>query len=142
MPYVCKRGRIYRAIASENEIPYLSLKELTSFVEENEYRGFVSLPKGPYDTDLATHVSRSLEFIQKYGDLGRIRNIIIGDNELSVRIPFIGTWIQKRQRNTILKVVKDPDAFLESEAERKMLKDLPEDMASLRKMIEGISSSL
>jgi len=86
MPYVCKRGRIYRTIASENEIPYLSLKELISFVEENEYRGFVSLPKGPYDTDLATHVSRSLEFIQKHGDLGRIRNIIIGDNDLSVRL--------------------------------------------------------
>ena len=52
------------------------------------------------------------------------------DRILHMTTPIIGTWIQKRYRNIILKVVKDPDAFLKSEAGRKMLKDLPEDMAS------------
>lgn len=52
------------------------------------------------------------------------------DRILFITTPIIGTWIQKKYRNTILKIVEDVDAFLKSEAGRKMLINLPEDMAS------------
>jgi pimeloyl-ACP methyl ester carboxylesterase len=58
-------------------------------------------------------------------ELGRI------DKLLYTTTPIIGTWIQKRQRNTFLEIVKDPDAYLKSQAGRKMLKDLPKDLASI-----------
>jgi len=53
------------------------------------------------------------------------------DKILYTTTPIIGTWIQKRQRNIFLEIVKDPDAYLKSQAGRKMLKDLPKDLASI-----------
>lgn len=88
---------------------------------------------GPYAiTFAALHPKRILRTIVISGlslplDTSELPRI---DRILHTTAPIIGTWIQKRQRSTILKVVKDPDAFLKSEAGRKMLKDLPEDMAS------------
>jgi len=88
---------------------------------------------GPYViTFAALHPERVLRSIVISGlslpvDTSELSRI---DKILYTTTPIIGTWIQKRQRNTILEVVKDPDAFLKAKAGRKMLKDLPEDMAS------------
>jgi len=46
-------------------------------------------------------------------------------------MPILGEWLQKQQRDMILKMAKDPDAFMKSESGRKMLKNLPEDQAKL-----------
>ena len=88
---------------------------------------------GPYAiTFTALHPERVLRSIVISGislpfDISELSRI----NKISyTTAPIIGTWIQKRLRNTILEVVKDPDAFLKSEAGRKMLKDVPEDYAS------------
>jgi len=88
---------------------------------------------GPYAiTFTALHPERVLRSIVISGlslpvDTSELSRI---DKILYTTTPIIGTWIQKRQRNTILEVVKDSDAFLKSKAGRKMLKDLPEDYAS------------
>jgi pimeloyl-ACP methyl ester carboxylesterase len=46
-------------------------------------------------------------------------------------LPIVGTWLQKKQRDMILKMAKDPDAFMESEQGRKMLENVPKEEAKL-----------
>ena len=46
-------------------------------------------------------------------------------------MPIVGTWLQKKQRDMILKMAKDPDAFMESEQGRKMLENVPKEEAKL-----------
>ena len=88
---------------------------------------------GPYAiTFTALHPKRVLRSIVISGlslpvDTSELSRI---DKITYTTTPIIGTWIQKRQRNMILEIVKDPDAYLKSEAGRKMLKDVPEDNAS------------
>jgi len=44
-------------------------------------------------------------------------------------MPIVGTWLQKQQRDMIIKMAKDPDAFMASRQGRKMLKNVPKDEA-------------
>lgn len=87
---VCQRGRIYRTAAREKGVPDSIIRIIRSFVEETEYKGTISVPVGPYNSDIATQISRSLELIEKFGDLDRIVTIIIRDARLSVRLkPYV-----------------------------------------------------
>jgi pimeloyl-ACP methyl ester carboxylesterase len=87
---------------------------------------------GPYAiTFAALHPKRVIRSIVISGlslplDTSELPRI---DKILYTTTPIIGTWIQKRQRNTFLEIVKDPDAYLKSQAGRKMLKDFPKDLA-------------
>jgi len=45
--------------------------------------------------------------------------------------PIVGEWLQKKQRDMILKMAKDPDAFTESEQGRKMLENVGKNEAKL-----------
>jgi len=42
-------------------------------------------------------------------------------------MPFVGTWLQRQQRDMILKMAEDPDAFMASRQGRKMLENVPKD---------------
>ena len=86
MPFVCKRGRIYRGIAREHGVPEIAIDRLEEFVKETDYRGYVSIPSGPYSTEMMTHVSRSLELIETYGELSQISSVMIGETNLSVKL--------------------------------------------------------
>jgi pimeloyl-ACP methyl ester carboxylesterase len=46
-------------------------------------------------------------------------------------MPIVGTWLQKKQRDMILKIAKDPDAFMESEQGKNMLENVPKEEAKL-----------
>jgi len=46
-------------------------------------------------------------------------------------MPIAGKWLQKKQRDRIFKIAKDPDAYMESERVRKMLKNVPKEEAKL-----------
>jgi pimeloyl-ACP methyl ester carboxylesterase len=57
-----------------------------------------------------------------------------GTNKLLLRVgttPIVGTWLQKKQRDMILKIAKDPDAFMNSEQGKKMLENVPKEEAKL-----------
>lgn len=86
MPFVSKRGRIYRRIARDNGIPEIAIDRVEQFVTEADYKGYISIPSGPYSTETMTHVSRSLELIETYGELAQITSIMIGEKDLSVKL--------------------------------------------------------
>lgn len=86
MPFVSKRGRIYRRIARDNGVPEIAIDRVEQFVTEADYRGYISIPSGPYSTETMTHVSRSLELIETYGELAQITSIMIGEKDLSVKL--------------------------------------------------------
>ena len=86
MPFVSKRGRIYRRIARDNGIPEIAIDRVEQFVTDADYKGYISVPSGPYGTETMTHVSRSLELIETYGELAQITSIMIGEKDLSVRL--------------------------------------------------------
>lgn len=46
-------------------------------------------------------------------------------------MPIVGTWLQKYQRDMLLKMAKDPDGFLASKQGKKMLENMPKDEAEL-----------
>jgi pimeloyl-ACP methyl ester carboxylesterase len=46
-------------------------------------------------------------------------------------MPIVGEWLQKKQRDMILKMAKDPDAFTKSERGKKMLENVGKDEAKL-----------
>jgi len=86
MPFVCKRGRIYRSIARDNAIPEIAIDRVEEFAKETGYRGYISIPPGPYNTETMTHISRSLELMDTFGELAQISSIMIGQEDLSVRL--------------------------------------------------------
>jgi len=86
MPFVSKRGRIYRRIARENGIPEIAIDRVEQFIKETDYKGYVGIPSGPYSTETMTHLSRSLELIETYGELAQISGIMIEEESLSVRL--------------------------------------------------------
>lgn len=46
-------------------------------------------------------------------------------------MPIVGAWLQKKQRDRIFKISKDPNAYMESKQVRKMLENVPKDEAKL-----------
>lgn len=86
MPFVSKRGRIYRTIARDNGIPEIAIDRVEQFIKETDYKGYLSIPSGPYGTETMIHLSRSLELMETYGELARITSIMIEEENLSVRL--------------------------------------------------------
>ena len=86
MPFVTKRGRIYRRVARDNGIPEIAIDRVEQFTTETDYKGYISIPSGPYSTETMTHVSRSLELIETHGELAQITSIMIGEKNLSVKL--------------------------------------------------------
>ncbi len=86
MPFVSKRGRIYRSVARDNGVPEIAIDRVEQFVAEADYKGYISIPSGPYSTETMTHLSRSLELIETYGELAQITSIMIGEENLSVKL--------------------------------------------------------
>jgi len=86
MPFVSKRGRIYRRIAQDNGVPEIAIDRVEQFMTETDYKGYISIPSGPYSTETMTHVSRSLELIETYAELAQITSIMIGEKDLSVKL--------------------------------------------------------
>jgi len=46
-------------------------------------------------------------------------------------MPIVGAFLQKKQRDRIFKISKDPDAYMESKQVRRMLENVPKDEAKL-----------
>lgn len=108
MVYICKNGRIFGAEGQKKGVPAFSVDVIRGFVKENEYKGSISVPDGPYNSDTATHISRSLELLEAYGDLERISTIVIEENGLSVRLkPHVISDKPLTLDSNLKQVVKD-----------------------------------
>jgi hypothetical protein len=107
MPSVCKRGRIYRTTAREGKVPEIAMDRVEEFAKDTDYKGYIRIPPGPYSTETMTHVSRSLELIETYGELSKISSIMIGEEDLSLRLaPHIITDKPLTIESDLMKTVK------------------------------------
>jgi hypothetical protein len=86
MPYICKLGGIQSKNVRKFNIPQSVIKKVKIFLDATEYKGSIILPNGPYDSETATHVSRSFELLEKSGDFEEIKSIIIKKEKLSVKL--------------------------------------------------------
>ncbi len=60
-------------------------------------------------------------------EMSRMNKLLFKLGTMSI----VGEWLQKKQRDMILKIAKDPDAFMESKQGRKMLENVGKDEAKL-----------